>query len=157
MNNYKKAADYLPHQSPMILIDDVIDIGENYAICQIIVSKQGILAPFINEQNMLPAEFIIEMMAQTIGVWRGWFSNKPNKNLDLGLLLGIRGFKSDYAEFTLGTCLIIKVNLVLQDNKLANFDCELHVNNQICATAKINVYQPDTQEIQQIIQQGNSL
>lgn len=157
MNNYQKAAEYLPHNPPMILIEDVIDVGEDYAICQVIVSKQGILAPFINERGVLPAEFVLEMMAQTIGVWRGWSSNLSCKKIDLGLLLGIRGFKSDYTEFALGTCLIIKAKLVLQDDKLANFDCKLFIDNRSCATAKLNVYQPDPTEIQELIKQGNSL
>lgn len=157
MNNYQKAAEYLPHKPPMILIEDVIEVGEDYAICQVIVSKQGILAPFINERDVLPAEFVVEMMAQTIGVWRGWNNDMSCKEIDLGLLLGVRGFKSDYREFPLGTCLIVKAKLVLQDDKLANFDCELHINNQSCATAKLNVYQPDPIEIQKLIKQGNSL
>lgn len=64
------AEHYLPHQSPMVMLDDVHSVGEDGAECSVTLSKDGVLAPFLDAQGRLPNWFAIELMAQTIGVWR---------------------------------------------------------------------------------------
>lgn len=147
MSYFEKAVNYLPHDNPMVLIDHVLEVTEEIAICQVKVEQTGILFPFLNEQNELPAWFAVEMMAQTIGVWNGWHSKKVNVNIKLGLLLGVRGLKTIVTTYPLNALLQIHVKLLLQDARLANFDCQLTMNGQVVTEAKLNVYQPDEVEI----------
>jgi len=48
MNQFEPAISYLPHDTPMVLIDKVLAVGEEQAICQVGVAKEGILAPFFS-------------------------------------------------------------------------------------------------------------
>lgn len=154
MSQFEDAKHYLPHEQPMVLVETVHDVGPEHAICGVTVSENGILAPFINEQGELPAWFAIEMMAQTIGVWSGWHGIQQNKTPRLGLLLGTRAFKSELSAFPADSQLTIHVQLLLRDDKLGNFDCRIEWNDQIVTQAKLNVYEPDDQEIEHLINQG---
>lgn len=148
MTNFAAASYYLPHQAPMVLIDNILQITDELAEATVEITKEGILAPFLNDQNQLPAWFVIEMMAQTIGVWRG---QRAGNDIKLGLLLGVRGFTSKYPSYPLASVLKITVQLLLQDVRLASFDCQLTIAGEIVAQAKLTVYQPSDQEIKQLI------
>jgi len=66
------AADYLPHQAPMVLLENVVEVTEDTAQCSVVVSRESVLAPFLNARGALPAWYAIELIAQTIGGWSGW-------------------------------------------------------------------------------------
>lgn len=153
MTQYEKAINYLPHESPMVLVEDVYDVSEEHIVCGALVSKEGILAPFLNSQFELPAWFAIEMMAQSIGVWSGFFGKKQQLEPKLGMLLGSRAFKSSLSEFPCGAQLLIKAEALLQDDKLASFDCSLSIGEEVIVRAKLNVYQPDDLEIKELTMQ----
>lgn len=155
MTQYEKAIDYLPHELPMVLVEDVYEASIDHIECGVLVSKEGILAPFLNSQSALPAWFAIEIMAQSIGVWRGWLGKKQQLEPKLGMLLGTRSFKSSVSEFPCGAQLLIKADLLLQDDKLANFDCSLSIDGKTMVQAKLNVYQPDDLEIKKLTMQGS--
>ena len=152
MTDFQPAAYYLPHESPMVLLETVCAVEEEFAVCEVVVSPNGILAPFLNPQGELPAWFAIEMMAQTIGVWNGWHGQQRNEESHMGLLLGSRGFKTTLPRYPDGSRLRITATMLLRDHKLANFECQLEINGQTVTQAKLNVYQPDLQEIQDLIQ-----
>ena len=91
--NLKPAAQYLPHHSPMILIDKIVSIHESQIICSVVVSNNGILTPFLNEHDKLPSYYFIEMMAQTIGIWNGVYTSHPEDKPKIAFLLGSRLFE----------------------------------------------------------------
>lgn len=157
MSQYRRAIDYLPHQSPMVVLETVCYVSAEHVECEVIVTPEGVLAPFLNTHGALPAWFAIEMMAQTIGVWRGWHGEQSGTIPKLGLLLGSRAFNSSLSEFPAASQLRVYATMLLQDDKLANFDCWVSLNGEAVTTARLNVYQPSEHEINQLIQQGNSL
>lgn len=155
--HYLPAKDYLPHATPMVLIEEVIDVGEVSAHCRVRVSKTGILAPFLTPTGTLPAWFAIELMAQTVGVWSGWHGKQQGTEPKLGLLLGGRGLKCAVAEFAAESLLDIRVEMMLRDEKLANFECAITLaggenGQQEIAHARLNTYQPDADEIIKLTQ-----
>lgn len=140
------AQTYLPHQPPLLLLEYVRAITENSATCEVTVSPTGILAPFLDENQGLPAWFGLELMAQTVGVWCGLNDIKQIGAPQIGMLLGCRGFKSTLPAFPLHSALTIHVVKVLQDERLANFDCRISLDDTKIAQSKVTVYQPDAAE-----------
>ena len=69
MNNYLTPREYLPHEPPMVLIDEVIYVDDNKAVTRCYVNRNGVLSPFLNENGDLPAFFALEIFAQSVGVW----------------------------------------------------------------------------------------
>lgn len=144
---YQLATDYLPHETPMVMLQDVHLVNNENCICSVQVSTESVLAPFLNKQSALPNYYAIELMAQTIGVWNGYHGQKTNHKTQLGMLLGGRAIKLTVSEFPLGSLLIIHAKLILHDNKLASFECELKVDDICLASGRLNVYEPDESEM----------
>ncbi|AWH88879.1 ApeP family dehydratase [Limnobaculum parvum] len=156
MMDFQPATYYLPHESPMVFLEKVCAVDNDSAICEVKISTEGILAPFLNERKALPAWFAIEIMAQAIGVWRGWHGIKKSETPRLGMLLGARGLKSTLHEYPYNSILRVSVALQLQDDKLASFDCHLEIDGEQIIQARLNVYQPDELELARLIQPPTS-
>jgi len=156
--NYLCAEHYLPHAAPMVLIEKVLNVGEQSACCQVTVNSDGVLAPFIDAQGILPAWYSIELMAQTVGVWCGWHSQQRGNEPRLGMLLGGRGLKCSVPAFPANGILTIDVSMLLQDEKLASFECVITLNTDdgtggvSVAEARLNTYQPEPEELKKLMQ-----
>lgn len=156
MVEYKSAAEYLPHDAPMVLVEKVLSVGEEQASCQVRVGE-GVLAPFLTAEGDLPAWFGIEIIAQTIGVWSGWHGrqlhdSKPSP----GMLLGGRGYRCQSAVFPAGSTLEVTVTLLMRDEKIGSFEGVISINGERYASGRLNTYQPDQEELHQLLQQGKN-
>jgi len=150
------AEHYLPHATPMVLLEQVVAVTEETAHCQVRVSRDGVLAPFLNANGQLPAWFGIEIIAQTIGVWSGWHGRQLSDNPPKpGMLLGGRGYRCHQPLFPAGALLNINVTLLMHDEKIASFEGEITLNGEILASGRLNTYQPDEQELLQLMQQDS--
>ncbi|CAI1694507.1 (3R)-hydroxymyristoyl-ACP dehydratase [Serratia quinivorans] len=150
MNRYHAAEYYLPHAAPMVLLEQVLEVGEEHARCAVTVSRDGVLAPFLDAQDALPGWYGIELMAQAIGVWSGWHACQSAQLPQLGMLLGGRAIHCDLPTFPAGSKLLVSVQQLLKDEKLASFECEISIDNVRIAQGRLNTYQPDQQEIIQL-------
>ncbi|AOM42195.1 hotdog family protein [Xenorhabdus hominickii] len=153
MSDYLSVDRYLPHEAPMVLLEKVIGVTSDHVRCQVTVSKDGVLAPYLNEEGHLPGWFAIEIMAQTIGIWSGWHRKKrKEEDSALGMLLGGRAVRCQAAFFTQGSVLDIQMNLLMQDEKFGSFEGVISRNDTVLATGRLNTYQPDTTELKQLFQ-----
>ena len=112
-NVYLEPGCYLPHKKPMVLIDKVVEVTDNSAICQSYVNESSSLAPFL-EGKELPFFYIIELISQAIGVWSGFKSKQNNVALPpLGMVIGCRGLKCTVDKFAYNSTLDIKINKIM--------------------------------------------
>ena len=144
------AEHYLPHQSPMVMLDEVHAVGDSDAECRVTVSKESVLAPFLDAQGCLPNWFAIELMAQTIGVWRGWHGLQQATPPMIGMLLGGRAISCELSQFPAGSELRVCVHLILQDEKIGSFECSISIAGKQVACGRLNTYQPDIEEIKKL-------
>lgn len=79
MSHYLSPGEYLPHDAPMLLLEEVVRVGEDTAVCCVTVASGGVLAPFLDPQGNLPGWFALELMAQTVGVWSGWHRHQQGQ------------------------------------------------------------------------------
>lgn len=151
MANYLPAGDYLPHNTPMMLLDSVIEVSTETVQCRVTVSDHGVLAPFLTPAGVLPIWFALEIMAQTVGVWSGWHSRARGEQApSLGMLLGARALTTDAAEIAADSVLDITMRLLMQDDKFGSFEGEVSSAGQILASARLNTYQPSEAELKQL-------
>ncbi|WP_034913995.1 hotdog family protein [Erwinia sp. 9145] len=155
MAEFDEAVDYLPHETPMVLLERVLAVSDEGATCQVVVSPDGVLAPFLDVDGALPAWFGVEMIAQAIGVWSGWHHRQHTDGKPvLGMLLGARAFRCDRAAFPAGATLTVSVHLLMRDEKIGSFEGEIDAEGQHLASGRLNTWQPDENELQQLLQQG---
>lgn len=148
--NYQTLDQYLPHKAPMILLDQVAEVTEQYSICESIVGESGVLAPFLTADGNLPSWYFVELMAQTIGVWNGVRLNDADQLPNIALLLGIRGFSSTVDEAKNGDILKIKADLTLFDETICSFRCYVIHEENVIAQANLVVYEAGDENIEQI-------
>lgn len=146
MLNYLKPENYLPHEAPMVMLETVHLAAADQVICSVKVSKEGVLAPFLDQQGNLPAWFGLEIMAQTVGVSGGWqAANLTNTNVEpaMGMLLGTQAYKVNNSSFKLGTLLTCEAQLLQTNGQLSSYSCILKDNEQELGTARVNVWQAE--------------
>lgn len=69
--HYLPPGDYLPHDTPMLLLESVESVTDDRAVCSVTVNERGVLAPFWT-RTATCGWFALELMAQTVGVWSEW-------------------------------------------------------------------------------------
>ena len=138
-NVYLEPGCYLPHKKPMVLIDKVVEVTDNSAICQSYVNESSSLAPFL-EGKELPFFYIIELISQAIGVWSGVKAKKNNLTIPpMGMVIGCRALKCTVDKFAYNSTLDIKINKIIEDDTLASFDGTISVNGTDLGFGTINV------------------
>ncbi|QCT20919.1 3-hydroxy-fatty acyl-ACP dehydratase [Jejubacter calystegiae] len=148
MNHFKTPESYLPHEAPMCLLEQVVAVSEQGAHCRVTVTPDGVLAPFLTPDGALPGWFAIELMAQTVGVWNGWYD--PD-NQRIGMLLGGRELCCEPGRFSAGMVLDCHVQMLMRDDKVGSFEGRICCQGIQLASGRINTWQPDDEQLQQLI------
>lgn len=148
MNKYLSPREYLPHEPPMVLVDEVVYVDENKALTKCYVNHEGVLSPFLNEDGNLPSFFALEIFAQSVGVWNGCNQHGTGNTTKMGMVLGARDLKVKELFFKAGSVLNIEVYKNMSDGTLANFEGKIFVNekvsinnenNEAFASGRVNV------------------
>lgn len=157
MSPYLTPGDYLPHDAPMRLLEDVISVTDDTATCRVTVSPHGVLAPFLDAQGNLPGWFALELMAQTVGVWSGWHRRQQQQeHIALGMVLGAREFICAAGILTGGLTLEVTITLLMQDTRFGSFECVIQADGETLSSGRINTFQPTSEELNSLFQQGAS-
>lgn len=157
MSHYLSPGAYVPHNAPMLLLETVLNVSEEQAVCQVAVNRQGVLAPFIDANGNLPGWYALELMAQTVGVWSGWHRQQHGEaQISLGMVLGARELKCVAGEFVANSVLEVTVSLLMQDERFGSFECVITADGEKLASGRVNTFQPTAEELIPLFQQRNS-
>ena len=139
MNNYLKPKEYLPHDEPMVLIDEVLHVDEHTALTKCIVDDEHVLKPFI-EKDGVPSFITLELLAQSVGIWSGYFSIKNGqKKCPLGMVIGGRDIRNHNEFFKKGSVLEIEVVKIMHDEIIGSFEGSIKENGKTVSTGRVNV------------------
>lgn len=157
MSHYLSPGDYLPHDAPMLLLEEVAQVSEESAVCRVSVTDAGVLAPFLDPQGNLPGWYALELMAQTVGVWSGWHRRQQGQAaISLGMVLGARELICAAGTLPAGKTLAITVKLLMQDERFGSFECAITADGHALATGRVNTFQPTAEELHSLFQPGAS-
>ena len=134
-------ADLVPHSGEIVLLDQVLEVTEASLRASTTVRADGLFN--VNDHDV-PAFIGVEYMAQSIAAWAGWHGQRAGGAIKPGLLLGVREFSSNQANFVVGDTVQISVDRVLEmENGLAVFDGLIEGDN-INITARLSVLTVDS-------------
>lgn len=131
--------ELLPHTGGMMLLERVIAFDQESMTAEVIVRGDGLFG----DTHSVPAWLGIEYMAQTVAAHGGMMCKLAGKPLNLGFLLGTRRYHCNVDSFAVGAVLTVTVKRLIQDQGLGVFDCHISAEG-VLASAKLNVYQPDS-------------
>jgi predicted hotdog family 3-hydroxylacyl-ACP dehydratase len=145
MTNTPPLVQLLPHDAPMILIDDLISVGVENVHCQVTIRSDHL---FFDHQRQGVAGYVgIELMAQTIAGWAGYHAWQQGKPTPIGFLLGCRRYHSEWPQFDKGCVLDIYAERLIQDDNMAVFSCTIVNQQQTIASSQLNAYLPSPEKI----------
>jgi predicted hotdog family 3-hydroxylacyl-ACP dehydratase len=122
----------------MLLLDEVISISESSAECAWTVNAQS---RWHLADHGVPAWIGIEYMAQCIAVMAGARARALGLPPPLGFLLGTREYRCDIPWFLPGQQFTVQcTELVVDDNGLGAYRCEICSQGQAIALAVLTVY-----------------
>jgi predicted hotdog family 3-hydroxylacyl-ACP dehydratase len=84
-SSYPPVAELVPHEAPMILVDELVEWSPTHARVRAQVRRGG---PFV-DAGQLPGTILLEYMAQAVAVAEG-MSGRVSGRGDIGVLLGVR-------------------------------------------------------------------
>lgn len=134
----------LPHNYPMILIDDIQDVNldEGWITATVNIQKDGLF--FDSELGGVSYLTGIEFMSQTIACYAQLkFGSETPK---IGFLLGTRSYKAYVPKFEENVTYEVKAKELYCDNELVSFECFIYNDGKVCANAMVNAYQPANAE-----------
>ncbi|TDR30739.1 putative hotdog family 3-hydroxylacyl-ACP dehydratase [Hydromonas duriensis] len=139
------AHPYIPHESPMALVDAIVSCDDNKITTEIYLDESHLFA----QNQKIPTYVGIEFMAQSAAAWSG-FNARANLinneyHAPIGYLLGTREFMCFTPYFKVGDTLTVSCECLLQSSEgLGSFDCQVvNQDGQLLAQARLSVYQPN--------------
>ncbi|AIR61207.1 3-hydroxy-fatty acyl-ACP dehydratase [Cedecea neteri] len=157
MSHYLSPTEYLPHDAPMLLLEKVVSVTDDAAVCEVTVAESSVLGPFIDAQGNLPGWYALELMAQTVGVWSGWHRKQCGQDsISLGMVLGARELICQAGFLPAKARLAVTVKLLMQDERFGSFECIISVGDETLATGRVNTFQPTKEELTTLFHQGST-
>ncbi|OAN11005.1 3-hydroxydecanoyl-ACP dehydratase [Photobacterium jeanii] len=154
MTNIPHLHQLLPHQQPMVLIDELIDVGEDHIHCQVTISEDCLF--FDPNNRSIPGYVGIEFMAQTVAGWSGYHAWRQNHAAPIGFLLGSRRYDSDYPQFDEHQTFDIYAEKVMENNGMAAFSCRIEHQGTQIAKSQLNAFVPTDEQLEQMLNRNPS-
>ena len=134
----ERILELLPHRAPMLMIDRVLEIGENHIRAEKLVSSaEPAFAGHFPGRPIFPGVLIIEAMAQAAGIWASVSS--PALRERLSVLAGV-----DDARFRRqvvpGDVLVLEARALAARSKLSKFEAKATVAGELVAEAILLAY-----------------
>jgi predicted hotdog family 3-hydroxylacyl-ACP dehydratase len=133
-NAYPPIAELVPHEAPMILVDELVEWSPTHAHVRAQVRRGG---PFVADSE-LSATILLEYMAQAVAAADG-MGGRVSGRREIGVLLGVRELNLAIDAVAIGDVLDIHVAHRFRDDGLASYDCEVRRAGQVLASGAVNV------------------
>ena len=128
-------ADYVPHRPPMLMIEEIVDVTAERAICRTTIRPDCV---FAIEGQVHPSA-MIEFVGQACAIWAGVTSAREGKPPRTGFIVSCREVAFTVNSFAVGDELTIVATKILGEHQLAAFDGTVTRDDQICVTIQLSV------------------
>ncbi|MFP4176065.1 MAG: radical SAM protein [Planctomycetota bacterium] len=105
---------YLPHRPPLLLVDELVEVGEREGIVRCRLTDDG---PFMDEAGVLAETAHTELIAQSMAALEGFHMTERERRSHEGILMSVKDF-SIYERAELGDVLEVEVRKI---GKLGDF------------------------------------
>lgn len=145
---------YVPHQRRMCLLDRLLDVGAEHLRADVMPDPTDLFAT----ETGIPGWVGLEWLAQAIAAWAGVQRVTGGAKPAVGFLLGTRRYQCSQSSFAFGDPITVEIFLDFRaDNGLGAFRGQLlNDDNQVIATAMLNVFQPESDEALAAMQNGET-
>ncbi len=151
MSEYKDPESYLPHRKPMVVLDKVIKVDSDSAVCESYVSTEGVLGSFLGEDGSLPAFFAVELISQTLGVWSGYCAQQNNlAKAPMGMIMSVRNLNCAKQKFAKDSVLTTKIRVLMNDGVIGSCEGSVYEGDELICSGVVNAYQPTEAQLSKL-------
>lgn len=154
MTNIPHFHQLLPHDMPMALVDELIEVGETHIHCRVTPSENSLF--FDVGARAIPGYVGIEFMAQSIAGWSGYHAWARGESAPIGFLLGCRRYQTDCSAFKESEVLDIHAEQLMVNNGMAVFSCRIEHQGLVLAISQLNVYVPSPEKLDLMLNRNPS-
>ena len=135
----QKIREYLPHRYPFLLVDRVVEVGENNIVGykNVSINEEFFQGHFPN-YPIMPGVLIVEALAQVAGILGFIMNNETPKPGSLFLFAGAEKVRFK-KQVVAGDQLVLKAELVMQKRGIYKYNCIATVDGKVATTAEIIV------------------
>ncbi|MGO3641275.1 MAG: 3-hydroxyacyl-ACP dehydratase FabZ [Psychrobacter sp.] len=137
---YHTLKHYLPHRYPFLLVDKVIDCipGECITGVKNVTVNEEFFNGHFPDEPIMPGVLMVESMAQVSGVLGFISAGLTAEDGYLYLFAGVDKVRFKRRVIP-GDQLIIRAKTVMQKRGIYKFDCTVHVEDELAASAQIMI------------------
>ncbi len=128
-------ADYLPHRPPMLLIDHIVEVSNDRAVCRSTIHPDCVFA----REGVVHPTAMIEFVAQTCAIWVGVTNAREGTAPQLGFIVGCREVAFAVDSFAVGDELTIVATKLLGQDQLVAFTGTVSRGDEVCVTIQLSV------------------
>ncbi len=151
MTEYKEPEGYLPHRRPMVVLDKVVSVDSDSAVCESYVNADGVLGSFIAEDGSLPAVFSLELISQTLGVWSGYSAQLNHlSKAPMGMIMSVRNLNCIKPVFQKDSVLTTKIRVLMNDGVIGSCEGSVYEGDELVCTGVVNAYQPTEAQLTEL-------
>ncbi|MBB5191258.1 putative hotdog family 3-hydroxylacyl-ACP dehydratase [Silvimonas terrae] len=134
-------SDLVPHDGPMLLLDEVVAAEGDMLTTRVIPRGDGMF----DENGQVGAWVGLEYMAQTMAALAGWEGRQRGEAPRVGLMLGTRRYHCHVPFFRVGEPLLVTAQREFEaDNGIGVMQCRIETpDHTLLAEALLSAYQPD--------------
>src|SRR5699024_9747604 len=137
---YHTLKHYLPHRYPFLLVDKVISCSPGECITAIknVTTNEEAFNGHIPDQPIMPDVLLVGSMAQVSGSPGLTCAGLTARAGDWSLFAGVAKVRCKRRVIP-GDQLIIRAKTVMQKQGIYKFDCTVHVEDELAASAQIMI------------------
>lgn len=130
----------LAHAGPMLLLDEVLAIGDETIRAVATVRRDGLFAG--PHESGIPSWVGMEYLAQAIAAWSGFHEQARGRAVQPGFLVGARTFHSSVGTIPYGAELTVEAERLMEDGEgIGVFDGRV-TGASVEQTVRLKVYLP---------------
>ncbi|MDN5619735.1 MAG: 3-hydroxyacyl-ACP dehydratase FabZ [Psychrobacter sp.] len=145
---YHTIKHYLPHRYPFMLIDRVVACTPGECITGIknVTINEEFFNGHFPDEPIMPGVLMVEAMAQVSGILGFITAGLTSEDGYLYLFAGVDKVRFKRRVIP-GDQLIIRAKTVMQRHGIYKFDCTVHVENELAASAQIMIARQEQQKV----------
>lgn len=133
---YPPMRELIPHEGPMVLLDELLDWEPGRARCRITIRPE---MRFVSD-GTVDTIVSLEYMGQAVAASCGYQAFRGGNDIRVGMIIGCRRMDVEVPELRVGDELMVEVREVRAQEEISVYECEVLRGSEPVASAQLTLY-----------------
>lgn len=133
---YPSIRELIPHDGPMVLLDEMLHCEPGLARCRITIAPG---MRFVSD-GTVDTIVTLEYMGQAVAASCGYAAFRGGNDIRVGMIIGCRRMDVEVPKLQVGDELLIEVREVRAQEEISVYECEVRRGSDPVATAQLTLF-----------------